>query len=69
VLVGPSRKSFIGRVLQADVGERLWGTAAAVAAAVLAGAHVLRVHDVPEMLQVARLADAIRGDGDRGLSC
>jgi dihydropteroate synthase len=62
VLVGPSRKSFIGRVLEAAPGERLMGTAAAVAAAVLAGAHVLRVHDVREMAQVARLADAIRGD-------
>lgn len=62
VLVGPSRKSFIGRVLDAAPGERLMGTAAAVAAAVLAGAHVLRVHDVREMVQVARLADAIRGD-------
>jgi dihydropteroate synthase len=61
VLVGPSRKSFIGRVLDLPVGERLFGTAAAVAAAVLAGAHVVRVHDVREMIQVVRLADAIRG--------
>ncbi len=61
ILVGPSRKSFIGKVLDLPVGERLWGTAAAVAAAVLAGAHVVRVHDVREMVQVVRLCDAIRG--------
>jgi len=64
VLVGPSRKSFIGKALRglADgvpVEERLMGTAAAVAACVLAGAHVVRVHDVREMVQVARVCDAI----------
>jgi dihydropteroate synthase len=62
VLVGPSRKSFIGQVLELPVGERLLGTAAAVAASVLAGAHAVRVHDVKEMVQVVRLCDAIRGD-------
>jgi dihydropteroate synthase len=62
VLVGPSRKSFIGRVLDLPVERRLLGTAAAVAACVLAGAHVVRVHDVAEMVEVVRLADAIRGD-------
>ena len=46
VLVGPSRKSFIGRVLDLPLGERLLGTAAAVAACVLGGAHIVRVHDV-----------------------
>jgi dihydropteroate synthase len=56
---GPSRKSFIGKVLDLPVGERLWGTAAAVAACVLGGAHLVRVHDVREMAQVARLCDAI----------
>jgi dihydropteroate synthase len=65
LLVGPSRKRFIGRALadpggpDLPVGERLMGTAAAVAACVLAGAHVVRVHDVREMVQVARLCDAI----------
>jgi len=59
LLLGPSRKSFIGKVLDLPVGERLMGTAAAVAACVLGGAHVLRVHDVREMAQVARLCDAI----------
>jgi len=62
VLVGPSRKSFIGRVLGADVDDRLMGTAAAVAASVLLGAHLVRVHDVREMAQVVRVADAVRGD-------
>jgi dihydropteroate synthase len=59
LLVGPSRKSFIGRVLDLPVGERLMGTAAAVACCVLGGAHVVRVHDVREMAQVVRLCDAV----------
>jgi len=59
IVVGPSRKSFIGRVLELPAGERVFGTAAAVAASVLKGAHVVRVHDVREMAQVARLCDAI----------
>lgn len=59
VLVGPSRKSFIGTVLDLPAGERLMGTAAAVAACVLGGAHVVRVHDVREMVQVVRVCDAI----------
>lgn len=63
ILAGPSRKSFIGKVLDLPVGERLMGTAAAVAACVLGGAHVVRVHDVAEMAQVVRLCDAIRGAG------
>ena len=60
ILVGPSRKSFIGTVLDLPVEERLEGTAAAVAAAVLAGAAIVRVHDVRAMRRVARLAEAIR---------
>lgn len=61
VLLGPSRKSF----LQAAVGERppadrVWATAAAVAASVLLGAHIVRVHDVGEMAQVVKVADEIR---------
>jgi dihydropteroate synthase len=59
LLVGPSRKSFIGRVLDRPAGERLFGTAAAVAACVLGGAHLVRVHDVAAMTQVARVCDAI----------
>jgi dihydropteroate synthase len=61
ILSGPSRKSF----LKAALGERLpsereWGTAAAVAASVLLGAHIVRVHDVPAMVDVIRVADATR---------
>jgi dihydropteroate synthase len=62
LLVGPSRKSFIGTTLDRPVGERLMGTAAAVAAAVLGGAHVVRVHDVAPMRDVVRLCDALRGE-------
>jgi dihydropteroate synthase len=63
VLVGPSRKRFIGNVLGEPVGRRLMGTAAAVAAAVLLGAHVVRVHDVEEMVDVVRVCDAIMSAG------
>ncbi len=59
VLVGPSRKSFIGQVLGLPVDRRLMGTAAAVAASIFGGAHVVRVHDVREMIEVARMCDAI----------
>ena len=72
LLVGTSRKAFIGAAvgrapaLSAVEGsrpvppeKRLWGTAATVAAAILGGAHIVRVHDVAEMVQVARIADAI----------
>jgi len=61
LLVGPSRKSFIGKALEGPAHERQFGTAAAVAACVLAGAHIVRVHDVREMAQVARVCDAILG--------
>ncbi|MEW6324457.1 MAG: dihydropteroate synthase [Nitrospirota bacterium] len=60
ILVGPSRKSFIGKILGLPVEQRLEGTAAAVAAAVLHGAHIVRVHDVAAMARVVRMADAIR---------
>ena len=59
MLVGPSRKSFIGKVLDLPVERRLMGTAAAVAACVLQGAHVVRAHDVAEMTEVVRVCDAI----------
>jgi dihydropteroate synthase len=59
--VGPSRKSFLTSAIgERPAVERDWGTAAAVAAAVLGGAHIVRVHAVGEMTQVARVADAIR---------
>ena len=60
VLVGPSRKSFIGKVLDLDVTERLEGTAAAVAWLVAQGTHIVRVHDVTEMVRVIRLVEAIK---------
>ncbi len=61
VLLGVSRKSFLGAVTGRPVEERGYGTAAACAAGVLAGAHVLRVHDVAEMRDVALVASAIGG--------
>ena len=59
VLVGPSRKSFIGRTLDVPVEDRLAGTAAAIAVSIVRGADIVRVHDVAEMAQVARMTDAI----------
>jgi dihydropteroate synthase len=60
VLVGVSRKSFIGHILnQPNPKLRVWGTAAACAAAIANGADLIRVHDVKEMYDVCRVADAI----------
>jgi len=66
LLVGTSRKGFLGATLArngkaAPPERRLWGTAATVTASILAGVHIVRVHDVAEMAQVARVADAIAG--------
>ena len=61
VLIGPSRKSFMRDALEGrPPPERDWGTAAAVTAAVLAGAHIVRVHAVAEMVQVVRVAEDTR---------
>jgi dihydropteroate synthase len=61
ILVGTSRKSFIGRLLDdAPADARLHGTMATVTAAVLRGAHIVRVHDVRAAVETVRLADAIR---------
>jgi len=60
ILIGPSRKSFIGKTLDLPAGERLEGTAAAVALSIAGGADIVRVHDVKAMVRVARMADAIR---------
>lgn len=61
LLIGTSRKSFIGRLLDgAPVEERLSGTLATVTAAIMRGAHILRVHDVRAAVQTARVADAIK---------
>ena len=62
VLVGTSRKSFIGKILGLEADERLWGTAGSVAAAALRGAHILRVHDVLEMKQVLAIVDSIAAE-------
>lgn len=60
IVLGTSRKSFIGKVLDLDVpAERICGTAASIAVGIVNGANVVRVHDVREMVQVARLTDAI----------
>ncbi len=59
LLVGPSRKSFIGHITAKAPRERIFGTAAAVVAAIFRGAHIVRVHDVREMRDVVRVADAI----------
>jgi dihydropteroate synthase len=65
LMVGTSRKSFLGKTLAQDgkpasAKERIWGTAATVAASILNGAHIVRVHDVAEMVQVAKVCDALR---------
>jgi dihydropteroate synthase len=64
LLVGASRKAFLERTLAwrgkaVPAEERIWGTAATVTASILNGAHIVRVHDVAEMVQVARVADAL----------
>lgn len=60
LLVGTSRKSFLGKTLRgAPPQARIWGNAATVAASILAGAHIVRVHDVAEMAQVALVADEV----------
>ncbi len=60
VLIGTSRKSFIGKLLDLPVTDRIEGTAATVTAAILRGADVVRVHDVREMMRVVRVADRMR---------
>jgi dihydropteroate synthase len=60
LLVGASRKTFIGRILGVEPDERLEGSLAAAVAAVLGGAHIIRVHDVKETRKAIRVADAIR---------
>lgn len=60
ILIGTSRKSFIGAVLNKTVGDRLMGTAATLALAIRGGADIIRVHDVKEMALVARMSDAVK---------
>lgn len=59
IMIGTSRKSFIGRITGRPAPERILGTAASVAIAILRGAHIVRVHDVKEMVEVVRITDAI----------
>ena len=64
LLVGASRKGFLGATLARDgrpapPEQRIWGTAATVTASILSGAHIVRVHDVAEMVQVARVSDCL----------
>jgi dihydropteroate synthase len=64
LLVGTSRKGFLGATLARDgqpapPEERIWGTAATVTASILNGAHIVRVHDLPEMVKVVRVADCL----------
>lgn len=67
LLVGTSRKGFLGKTLSRDGNtappeDRIWGTAATVTASILGGAHIVRVHDVAEMAKTARVADFILGE-------
>jgi len=59
ILIGTSRKSFMGKLLKRGVDERLMGTAAASAIAIANGADIIRVHDVTAMVDVARMVDAV----------
>ena len=59
VLLGPSRKSFIGYTLDLPPDDRVEGTAAAVSVGIVRGADIIRVHDVAEMIRIARMTDAI----------
>ena len=59
ILIGTSRKSTIGKILQLPIQERTYGTAATVAIAIAKGANIVRVHDVAEMAQVCIMSDAV----------
>lgn len=69
LLSGPSRKSFIGRVLDLPVEERVEGTAVAVALSIARGADIVRVHDVASMVRVVRMTDAILRTTAAGGAC
>lgn len=59
ILIGTSRKSFIGNVLNMPPDQRLLGTAASIAVSIFNGAHIVRVHDVKEMVEISKMVDAI----------
>jgi dihydropteroate synthase len=63
LMMGTSRKSFIGKLTGRPVDERIFGTAASVTAAILKGAHFVRVHDVKEMAEVVLISDSIMAFG------
>ncbi len=63
LILGTSRKRFIGKILDLPEDDRVEGTAASVALGIAGGADIVRVHDVKEMARVARVADAIVGKG------
>lgn len=66
ILIGPSRKSAIGAVLTLPIDQRLEGTAATVAISIARGVDVVRIHDVPQMVRVIKMSDAIIRKGYRG---
>ncbi len=59
ILIGPSRKSFLGRILDLPVEERLEGTAASIAVGITRGADIVRVHDVKQMARIVKVTDAL----------
>jgi dihydropteroate synthase len=63
ILIGTSRKSFIGAITKKPAGELLLGTCATVAASIIYGAHIVRVHDVAAIREIADVTDAILGTG------
>ena len=66
ILIGTSRKGFIGKLLDgAPANERLYGTIASVTASVMKGAHIVRVHDVKAAIEAVRVVDAVRRLGSR----
>jgi dihydropteroate synthase len=68
LLVGSSRKAFIGRILDKEVHERDTGTMATVAAAVMNGAHIVRVHNVKQAVETVRVIDAVKRGRIEGAS-
>ncbi len=65
ILIGPSRKAFLGRILDRPIDHRTLGTAAACVVAAVRGAHIVRVHDVVEVREMLQVADAILNEGIR----
>ena len=63
IVVGTSRKSFLGDILDLPAQDRLWGSAASAAISIMRGAHIVRAHDVQEMKQVAQITDAVLAEG------